>query len=829
MKPYQEVFRQSWENPKRYLKILLAIFLLFSASCDSMKKHYKKGNRYLEEGRYDEAVRELSEAVEKCEEKDDEPCDLYIGRLEHAKRRAAEHHYGLAQRRFAEKNLDQALQAIDKAIHYAPQETRYSSYRGEILTAVEGAEQLRRQALSLAEKGQWDTAIDTMQQALGQNRSLSGGNSDLQQIKRQAHDHYLRLAQQQLDLGQWNEAIEQSNRALQYDSQSRRAKDIVTQVNNRREAQRLIEQAKTMLGTGGDPQQILNILEKARRLHGSHPDLETLVLQARQGLCDQKLDEARQALGRREFHRALNLLHESKRILNNYGNVETLLRDATYELSRWHSDTADRYRERGLPGNALLSYLQALHYYPEDTQNRQGIAAAVAQLRQEIQYSVGFVGFRSSWQNRHIAARLETDTLEYLHQIKPPNVSIMERGALERILRDINLHIPDIVAMEFHLEADRLRDVDALLMGQILQRNIATETTKSKGKSTYRSGGRLGPNPAYEQAKANAAAATKKLERAREELRAARKEASRFPSPPPPGESPARRTRRREAMQRLARAEKQVADARLALEEAEERLARTPRHIRVPILVEYHYPITQVTKTATLVCFVKVVDSVTGEILLAEKVTGQYSATDQTIVGDVIRNVPDDPLTIPSDDYLTDQAVIAASEKLHHLVHHILHEHSRRFVILQRRAALAGDEETAVEHSMKYLFAHPVAAKDTNHMLTYLQKTAQKRNQGIRVDLKPLLQQYSTVLLQRGQLPGDVQETPAGLTITSLRNTRLPRGLRLPCRLIAVEGVSVHTRTELETILTYYGAGEEVTLTLVWQNQHYSVDVMLIP
>ncbi len=829
MKPHlKNDSRRIWEISKRYLRFWLAILIMFFVSCDSMKNHYKKGNRYLEEGRYDEAVRELSEAVEKCQEKDDEPCDLYIGRLEHAKSRAAEYHYGLAQRQFAEKNLDQALKAIDQAIHYAPQETRYTTYRGEILAAVEGAEQSRRQALSLADQGQWDAAIEIMQQALGQNRSLTGGNRDLQQIKRRAHDHYLHLAQQQLDQGNWDEAVAQANRALTYDSQSRRAQDVITQVNNRREAQRLIDQAKNLLNTGGDPQQVLNLLDKARRLHGSHPELDALAHQARQAMCDQKLEQARQALQRREFHLALNLLHESKRILNNYGNVDGLVRDATLELSRWHSETGDRYRERGLPGNALLSYLSAIQYAPEDTQVRQGINAAIDQLRQEIQYSVGFVGFRSSRQNRHIAARLDTDTLEYLHRIKPPNVTLVERGPLERILRDINLHFDDINAQEFRMESGRIKEVDALLMGQILQLHITTETTKSKGKSTYRSGGRMGPNPAYAQAQANVAAAEQHLARAQEELRAARREASRFPSPPRPGEPPARRNRRREAMQRLARAERQVADAQHALEEAEKIRARTPRRIRVPVLVEYHYPIRHVTKTATLVCFLKMVDSVTGEILLAEEIHGQYSATDQTIVGDVIHNVPDDPLTIPSDDYLIDQAVIATSEKLHHLIHRVLHEHSRRFVFLQRQAASRGDEDTAVENSMKYLFAHPVTAKDTNHMLNYLQQIAQKRNQGVRVDLQPLLPRYGAILRQHGRLPGDVQETPMGLTITALRNTKLPRGLHLPCRLVAVEGVSVRSRKELDAILSYYGAGEEVTLTLDSQNHQVTMDVALV-
>jgi hypothetical protein len=97
------------------------------------------------------------------------------------------------------------------------------------------------------------------------------------------------------------------------------------------------------------------------------------------------------------------------------------------------------------------------------------------------------------------------------------------------------------------------------------------------------------------------------------------------------------------------------------------------------------------------------------------------------------------------------------------------------------------------------------------------------------VDLKSLLQQYSPVMRQHGRLPGDLQETEAGLTITSLRNTRLPRGLRLPCRLIAVEGVSVHSLAMLDTILSYHGADEEVTLTLVSQNQQISMDVTLVP
>jgi tetratricopeptide (TPR) repeat protein len=810
------------------VKILLIATILFSASCDSMKKHYKKGNRYLEEGRYDEAVRELSEALDKCEEKDDEPCTMYQDRLAYAKRRAGEHHYATAQKRFAEKDLDQALKAVDQAIHYAPQETAYATYRQTILAAVESAEQLRSQALSLADQGKWDEAIDTMQQALGNNRSLSGGQGDLQQIKRRAHDHYLNLAQQELEKENWDEALTQANRALGYDAQSRRAQELVTQVNNRREARRLISQAKGMLDTGGDPQQVISILERARGLDPAHRELDGLLLQGRQRLCDQKIAQARQALQRQEFQRALDLLAESKKILKTHGDVDGLIQTATLDLSRWHRENANGYQQRGLAGNALLHYLSAIHYHPNDQQNRDGIAGAVADLREAIRYSVGFVGFRSSWQNRHLAARLETATLEALHQIKPPNVSIVDRQALAPLLRNINLHIPDIVAMEFHLEPGRLQEVDGLLLGQILERRITTEKSTTNGKSTYRSGSRMGPNPDYEQARAEVDAAADALAQARERLRTARIEAARFPVPPPANEKPAQRNRRREAMQRLARAEQRVADARRALEAAEDRLTRTPRRIRVPVIVEYHYPITHVTKIASLVCFLKVVDSATGEILFAEEIAGEYVATDASSVGDPVHNVPNDPLTLPSDDYLTDQAVIAAIDAISHSLYSILPAHGKRFSILQRKAAVRGDEENAVENGMLYLWAYPVVTPETNSIVNYIETIVKKRNQGVSFDVKPLLHQYGSVLRTPGRLPGDLLETEGGVRVTALRTTRLPRGLRIPCRLAALNGIKVHTLDDVYSLLAYRGVGDTVTLTLVTPSQQYAVEVALI-
>jgi hypothetical protein len=97
-----------------------------------------------------------------------------------------------------------------------------------------------------------------------------------------------------------------------------------------------------------------------------------------------------------------------------------------------------------------------------------------------------------------------------------------------------------------------------------------------------------------------------------------------------------------EAGQRLAHAASEVGTAKLHVE-------AFPPEVLVPNMVKHRYPVETFTWTGRVVCMLKIVDAATGEVLLAERVEGQASHSDRTVAPDPRRNIPVDPLELPSE------------------------------------------------------------------------------------------------------------------------------------------------------------------------------------
>ncbi|MBN1846304.1 MAG: tetratricopeptide repeat protein [Sedimentisphaerales bacterium] len=829
MKPYRFLPRSVWDY-RRFLWCILAVGLAVgSAGCDSAKKHYQKGNRYLEQGRYDQAVTELQQALEICRDKDDEPCGLYQDQLTYAQGRAAEAHYRRAQTLAAETRLDQALGALDDALRYAPQEPSYLALRQQILAAMEQAEQLRRQGLAQADLAQWDQALETIQQALAAYSTLPSGAQDLQRIKQRAHDHYLRLAQQQLDMENWPDAQQHANQALIYLPQSRDAQDISTQISQRRQAIEMIRQAQDELAGGGDAQGILDRLNQARRLYPNHPEIDGLILQAKRRLLEQNLQQAEQARQLQQYQQALRILQDAGRTLPGDLQIAQRLEAVRQELAGWHLAHARQRLAARQPGNALLDLLLAREYAPYDSAAAADFGRAKLALAEQISYSIGFLGFRSSWQNRQIASRLEDPVRQYLHRIQHIPVRLTDRAALGPLLGDIGLDDSELNATEFRLKPGRLSQVDGLLIGQVVQLRLATDKKAEKGHVSHPAGTKMEPNPEYRSAQERVNAARGQLTRARDKLKAAQKAMASFPVPPPPNESPARKRLRREARQRLDQAEKDAADALRDLNRSEKQLADTPRRISVPIVVEWHYPISRVTRTATIVCYLKLIDTASGDIRLAEEITGQASGSDLTVPGDPIHHVPADPLTLPSDDYLIDQAALACLDQIYVLLGRTLRDNGRRFAALHRQARDQGDPDAAVEYALLYLLARPVVTAQAALLVDYLHQAAQQRNQGVAIDLRQSLGEHLSLLRPAGMLPADLRQTEAGIHVHALQNCPIPPGLHLPCRLHAVDGMPAERLADLEDILSDRPAGQRVTLQLAGPDRSYDLEVQLVP
>jgi tetratricopeptide (TPR) repeat protein len=243
---------------------LIVLALLLAAGC-AHEQAYKRGEKLSQEGQYERAVQELEAAVRLAEEKNNhKAAERYRGKLDEVKRQAGQFYYREAELRFGWADLGGAQGFIEKCIAYCPQEQTYHAFRQRVLQAIAQAEQLRGEALSLAEQQQWQAAVQRMKEALALHRTMPGGDADLQHIRERAYGYYLNRAQGKLSENDLENAEAEAQAALLYQEGGREAKAVLQAVKDRREAAGLIAHGRTLLEQG-QAEDALRELERAAK------------------------------------------------------------------------------------------------------------------------------------------------------------------------------------------------------------------------------------------------------------------------------------------------------------------------------------------------------------------------------------------------------------------------------------------------------------------------------------------------------------------------------------------------------------------------------------
>jgi uncharacterized protein YaaQ len=204
-------------------------------------------------------------------------------------------------------------------------------------------------------------------------------------------------------------------------------------------------------------------------------------------------------------------------------------------------------------------------------------------------------------------------------------------------------------------------------------------------------------------------------------------------------------------MDRMRRAEAEVGEARRQMMraasevgESKMRLASIPPEVLVPNMVVHRYPIETFTWTARVICMIKMLDTATGEVLLAERVEGQAEHSDRMVQGDAFRNVPEDSLELPSESTLIEGAANSAIAKLRQTLNEACSKHGQRFLVQMQRAQAAGDAVEAVDNSVKYLFAYPGGDPQAGAMIECIR--AYLADEDGLIDVRALLRDYCHVL-----------------------------------------------------------------------------------
>ena len=708
------------------------LILLLVAGC-AHQKAFKRGTKLSEQGQYERAIAELEEAVALAEEKNnDKAADRYREKLAEVKVEATRYFYSRAESAFSLTDLGEAQTSIERCIAYSPGEPRYSAFRQRVKQAIAEAEQRRSEALALAKEGRWSEATQRMDEALRLYRSMPGGDGDRRQIRERAYQHYLARAQARLRESDLDGAQAEAQQALVYKETGRAANDVLEQVRNRHEAADLIARGRALLQQG-DSRQALELLERAQKLHPTHAELPTLLSQARRAVCDLHIAQGRQAREAGQYVAALKAFQRSRDLLATYGQIGTLIAETRGRLAARHLQTSQQYLTDGQTGSAVVHAAAALGYEPDSFEARRQLGQAAELVRDQVRYTIAFLGYRARPGDRAMANSLASVTLEHLTHTQPANVILIERPDPQTVLDQRNSEAPAV------LPAAAQEGIDAHLVGEILDSKIVTKTEEvGRGESTYQDGYRPEPNPDHAQAMAELDAARQEVQRARRRLAEAEARLARLQRADP--YDPAIQQRKRQAATEVAQAREHLVHAATNAGAAQARLEATPHEVLVPNMVKHVFPIEEVTWTATVSCMVKLVDAATGELMLAERAEGRHSRSDRMVADDPAHNVPGDPLDLPEDRVLLEEAAKATMAKLKRPLDKALTQHGQRFVTTFQQAEAGGDLPRAIDNAVKYLFAYPKGAERTNAMLDYVRRYLGEENDFL--DIRKLLRTH---------------------------------------------------------------------------------------
>jgi tetratricopeptide (TPR) repeat protein len=722
------------------MAMLTAVLL---AGC-AQEQAFKRGDKLSREGQYDRAIAELESAVKLAEEHNNrKTAERYRQRLEQVKQQAGQFYYHEAELRFGRADLAGAQSMIEKCIAYCPQEPTYEALHQRVFKAIADAEQLRNEALSLAQQEQWQAAVGKMNDAVAMNRTMPGGDGDLRQIKQRAYRYYLDRAQSRLRENDLEGAEGEAQIALGFQGNGTEAKTVLQTVKDRREAAGWIERGRTLLEQG-DAEEALRALERAAKLYPTQVDLPDLLGRARRATCDRWLAQGKQHMDAHQYAAAMHLFLKSQDLLQGYGGVDALLSDVRSQLAQVHLEASRQDQQSGANGCAVLHAAAALGYLPDSIEAGQQLAKCAEQVRQEVGYTIAFVGFRASPEQEVPASTLGAAALEHLTHARPANVTLVERMDLQTILDEQDLRMSEIVAPQSRFAGGKLRGVDALIVGQILDARVTTERKQAgHGESTYQEGFRPAPNPDHVHAAEELDGTVEELDHARRRLADAEAKLARFRHVDPADRDEVERERKaradvEEAKEHMIRAAADVGAAKM-------RLASIPPEVMVPNMVRCEYPIHTVSKAARIEVMLKMLDTATGEVLVAERFEGRHDQSDRVIAGDPRRNVPDDPLELPDDATMLDAASKAVMTRLRQVLDQACALNGRRFLVQMQQAQAAGDTPRAVDGSVKYLFAYPTGRDHRNEMIDLLRKCLADEN--TLIDIRQLLRTHCHVLL----------------------------------------------------------------------------------
>lgn len=423
----------------RFFLLAAAAAWLFGAAGCAADAQYERGRQLLAAGQYDQAVEAFDQASAKA------PNNVrYHNALLEAKGLAADRRMARARELVAEKRLSDARQELDIALKLMPGHPEGVPLAARIGPEIEKCGGLIAQAREALARQDWASGARLMAEAYNIDKS----HPQMEALRKQAEgavvDRHLATAREALAAGKWDAAIEACAQVRRVEPNNTEAARIDRQANDRREAMRLFESARSLIAAGDMPQAFAP-LQQAAGLWSDNAEIQSELNRVKGPAVDQLAARARSEAQAGRYLAAVETLD---RALLIDPARDGLRQQRGQVLDDWGAGLMEEHQRDAAKGaweSAWVAAVVALAVAPEHPERaRQACRTAEEGIRRRLAYNLSVLLTESDDHRANDRLAISRVLLEEITSIHPDHVRLGEQSALSKLLAEFSISSADV-------------------------------------------------------------------------------------------------------------------------------------------------------------------------------------------------------------------------------------------------------------------------------------------------------------------------------------------------------------------------------------------------
>lgn len=467
-------------------RMLSGLFVLLLLAGCAVSESFKVGQDLSGSQRWDEAIIYFQKAVSEAPDNPE-----YKNALENAKREAAKIHLERARQLLAAASpeitvpaLEQVLKEADIAAGLDPQNKTVVAFKQEIsgeMEAVQGKlKSLYSQADLDMQKEDWPAALTKLKQV---NKLFPNYEDTGNRLVRSEQEAVKSLYQQGIALGkqeEWKLAAQVFKAAVDINPNYYDLSTLAEQAKSRDNVQYYLTEADKA-GRAQNWDRAIVLYEKALEYQPENQELAGKMDGMKAKVGQLYFDEAVKFMNQGKYYPAMKRVERIRTYAPGLQD-DPIFKEFLRNFCKQLMERADKYTEKELWGNALVWLQKVEAINPSYPELFQKVLDTKDRINKRLKKSIAVFDFSSPSNDKDAGKIAANKLITFLHKSASGDLRIIERENLQSILREMQLGQTGLVDVKSVQNVGKMRGIDTFIMGDVLHFSARTTDMPSLGQ-----------------------------------------------------------------------------------------------------------------------------------------------------------------------------------------------------------------------------------------------------------------------------------------------------------------------------------------------------------